>query len=284
MKILSGKPVADKILVEAKKLSSTLKKQGVKPTLAIIWVGEDKETAIFVKRKEEKAKELGIEFKLFHLHEDEASEQGLVSLVEQLNMDAKIHGVVVQLPLPETIHAKKILGYLSTKKDVDGFTHFNLEALQEGVRPHFVPAVAEAVLELLNFYKIDIAGKNIVVLGKGGFVGKPIGELLELEGGKIKFFDAHKKPKTVEIAQADVIIGAAGEAEIFGKEFVNSSAIVIDVGTTLKNKHICGDFKASEIKDKVLGATPVPGGVGPITVAVLLRNVVRAAEMLLKNS
>jgi len=159
-----------------------------------------------------------------------------------------------------------------------------LDSLLAGRKPKFVPAVAQAVLEVLNTYNIDISGKKIAVLGRGRWVGWPTGALLSASGGRVKLFDSNRKPSNEELAEIDILVAATGQPQMFGAELANSNLTIIDVGTTLFGGKLRGDVRLDDVRDKVSAITPVPGGVGPVTVAVLLENVVLAAKKLLTHS
>lgn len=238
----------------------------------IILIDADPPSLIFNKKKEEAAREVGIEFRL-HQFKKEVKEEEISSLISNLNSQDSCHGIVIHFPLPKELNREKILAAISDQKDVDGLTP----------KSRFIPAVALAVLEILKFYKIRLKEKKVVVLGKGRYVGQSIGDLLRKEGGKVIFCTRKTKNIPQFTKKADILVSAVGQPHLVKKEMVREGAVVIDVGTAFKGGKLVGDCDFEKIK-KVAGfISPVPGGIGPLTVACLLENTIRATKLLTKN-
>jgi len=264
VKILEGQVVAEKIYTHLQKEIKKLKK---KPFLAVILVGNDAPSKVFVARKKEACERIGLGFKLFRLPSS-TQQNKLIELIKDLNKNPEIAGIVVQLPLPKHFNREKILAAVSCNKDVDGF----LEQSQ------FLPAVALAVREIIKFYKIPLKKKKIVVVGRGKYVGESIVKVLQANHLAVEAVDQRTKSKERIIQQADILITAVGQPGLIQAEGIKRKVIIIDVGTTLVGGKIVGDVDFASVKEKVKAITPVPGGVGPVTVACLLKNVVEAAK------
>jgi len=252
--ILYGKPVAEKIY---KKL-----KFGKPLALAVVLIGEDPVNLAYVHAKEKKAKRFGVKFRLFHLP-GIASERQISELINNLNRNKFINGIIVQLPLPESIDTEKILRLISPEKDIDGFSG------------DFTAPTAQAILEILEFYEINFQNKKIVIVGYGRLVGKPLADLLRKKGAQPIICTSNSDIAT-ETTDADIIISATGTASLIKSEMVSEKAVVIDAGTAESHGKIRGDVDPAVFK-KVRAYTPTPGGVGPVTVACLMRNLVEAA-------
>lgn len=252
--IFYGKPVAEKIYKSFKIESH--------PTMAVILVGEDLASLAYARAKEKKAENLGVGFKLFHLS-GITNERKILELIDDLNKNKYINGIVAQLPLPEGIDTEKILKAISPEKDIDGFSG------------KFPSPTAQAILEILKFYNIDIKAKKVVIVGYGRLVGRPLAEMLKKEGFQPIICTSNSDIAS-ETIDADIIISATGIPGLIKSDMVRKDAIVIDAGTAESQGKIVGDVDI-EIYDKVSAYTPTPGGVGPVTVACLMRNLVEAA-------
>lgn len=259
--ILFGKPVAEKIYTEIKK---EMYEKKLKPFLAVILVGENSASISYINAKERVAKELSIGFRLYHFPEI-AREEEVLKLINDLNRNDYISGIVVQLPLPEKMSIANIINKISPEKDVDGFL---------GKYP--TPA-ASAILEILNYYKIELENKNIVIIGRGRLVGAPLEKLLIEKNIKTKICDKKTSNLGEVTRSADIIISATGASDLITSEMVNSDTIVIDAGIAESSGKICGDL-AKNARNKVASYSPVPGGVGPVTVACLMKNLVQATK------
>ncbi len=276
-KILEGKPVANRIYHNLQREITLLKKEKITPSLGVVLVGNHPASLAFISKKQEACQRLKIGFKLYKLDED-IKETELIKLIKKLNNNPKVHGILVQIPLPNHLDSAKIISQISINKDVDGFGEENLKNIIYR-RETFAPAVAEAVLEILEFYKISLKGKKIVILGRGRYVGQVIASKLISLG--FRPVVGHKKTKNLEsiIKAADILISAIGQPSFIKKYMVKKKVVIIDVGTSYFKGKIIGDADFSELGGFVSAITPTPGGVGPVTVACLLKNVVRAARI-----
>lgn len=259
--ILYGAPVANKIYLEIKDKMKGLTK---KPALGVILVGENKASLTYVKKKEEISEKFGFEFKLFHLSEL-ATERQVITLIEDINKNKYIDGIILQLPLPEGLNRDKIISKISPHKDVDGFL---------GKIPAPTPS---AIIELLNYYKIDYKKKKICIVGKGFLVGAPLEKMLKKEGLDPVVIKSNTENKNEKILKAEIIISATGISGIIKPELVNKNTILIDAGTSESNGKTKGDID-SDIYNIVDSYSPVPGGIGPVTVACLVRNLAELAQ------
>ena len=284
--ILSGKAMAKEIEAElAEQVADFVQNNGVAPCLAAVLVGEDPASAVYVKNKRLACERVGLESRLHRLPV-ETTEEELLGLVAQLNADDGVHGILVQLPLPRQIRAAKILDAVHPLKDVDCFHPENVGLLTQG-RPRFLPCTPHGCLQILHRHKIVVAGKHAVVVGRSEIVGKPVASLL---GAK----DSHLGPKvcnaTVTIAhsrtsdlsaitrQADILIAAIGQPKFITAPMVKPGAVVIDVGINRLPEGLCGDVDYAAVLEIASAITPVPGGVGPLTIAMLLHNTLQAAR------
>lgn len=259
--ILFGKPVAEKIYANLVKEIATKK---LKPFLAVILVGEDAASLSFIRAKEKVARSHGIGFRLYQFPEI-ASEGEILELINNLNRNDYISGIVVQLPLPKKMSADKIINKISPDKDVDGFLG------------KFGAPTALAILEILNFYKINYRDKKIVILGHGKLVGTPLDKLFQEMEIHAEIIDRQTQDIAAKTCVADIIISATGEPGLITSEMVKKETIIIDAGTAEANGKISGDI-SQDVYEKVNSYTPVPGGVGPVTVSCLMKNLVEATE------
>ncbi len=272
-KTLSGKIVAEEVLGELKKEVSAL---GRKPLLAIVLVGEDDASKLYVKMKMKKAEYVGVEGRLHTLPAD-VSEKRLLSLVEKLNNDESVDGFIVQAPLPKQINQQKIMEAISPAKDVDGWTSTNMGRLFVGMKEGLLPATPAGVMRILEYYNIETKGKNAVVIGRSNVVGKPAAMLLLQRNATVTICHSRTKSLEEHTKNADIIVAAAGVPGLVKGSMVKEGTAVVDVGTTKVGNRTVGDVVFDEVIKKA-DCSPVPGGVGPMTVAMLLRNVVLAAR------
>lgn len=262
--ILYGKPVAEKLEQDIKIEITKLAQENIKPFLAVILVGEDPASILYTRKKREKAENLGIGFRLYHLPLN-TPEQHILDLVNLLNSNKEVHGLIIQLPLPENLDTAKILAAITPKKDIDG--------LNGGQTP---PAAA-AVLEIINFYNIDLMGKKIVLVGHGKLVGAPLEKILTAQGVEVLVCDSKTNDLKSVTLSADIIISGVGKPGLITPEMVRKEATVIDAGTAESKGSTVGDVDTS-VYEKVDSYTPVPGGVGPVTVACLMKNLIDASR------
>ena len=277
MKILDGKAVSLKVKESVKVRADELKKFGVEPTLAVVLVGEDKASQTYVRAKEKACNEYGIKSVAHRLSEN-TTQNELLALIHVLNLDASIHGILVQLPLPKHIDTNVVLAAIDPRKDVDGFHAVNVGKLVSGL-DGFVPCTPLGVMEILKEYGIDVAGLNAVVIGRSNIVGKPMANLLLNASATVTV--THSKTKNLkEICKnADLIVAAIGKPFFLKADMVKDGAVVVDVGINrLDDGRLVGDVDFDEVAPKCSYITPVPGGVGPMTIAMLLNNTILAAQ------
>jgi len=285
-KRIDGKALADAIEQEVRDGVEKLKKEhGVVPGLAVVLVGERKDSQTYVKKKKESAIAAGMNFLLKELPEA-ISQEELLKVVKELNDRKDVHGLIVQLPLPSHIDEKTILDAVSYEKDIDGFHPLNIGALtMKGREPKFAPCTPQACMEILARRGIDLDGKHVVVLGRSNIVGTPVAMLCLHKNATITICHSRTKDLPSVVRSADVLIAAVGKAEMVKKDWVKEGAIVIDVGinavtdTTRKlGYRLVGDVDYKGVKEVASAITPVPGGVGPMTVALLLKNTLTGAR------
>lgn len=285
-KIIDGKSVAQTIREEiAVEVSRMKEAVGIVPGLAVILVGDRKDSATYVRNKKKACESVGIHSYEVHLPED-CSEQELLSSIAKFNDDPSVHGILVQLPLPSHMNEEKILNAVGIEKDVDGFHPLNIGRLaMRGREPMFVPCTPKGCIELLHRYGIEIKGKRAVVIGRSNIVGMPAALLLQREDATVTI--VHSRTKNAEdiIKQADIIISAAGQANMVKGSSIKPGAVVIDVGInpvedpeSPRGYRLVGDVCYEEVIKVASAVTPVPGGVGPMTIAMLLSNTLSSAK------
>ena len=277
MKILDGKAVSLKVKESVKVRADELKKFGIEPTLAVVLVGEDKASQTYVRAKEKACNEYGIKSVAHRLSEN-TTQNELLALINVLNLDDSIHGILVQLPLPKHIDTNVVLAAIDPRKDVDGFHAVNVGKLVSGL-DGFVPCTPLGVMEILKEYGIEVAGLNAVVIGRSNIVGKPMANLLLNASATVTV--THSKTKNLkEICKnADLIVAAIGKPFFLKADMVKDGVVVVDVGINrLDDGRLVGDVDFEEVAPKCSYITPVPGGVGPMTIAMLLNNTILAAQ------
>ncbi|EHL89679.1 FolD protein [Campylobacter sp. 10_1_50] len=277
MKILDGKAVSLKVKESVKVRADELKKFSIEPTLAVVLVGEDKASQTYVRAKEKACNEYGIKSVAHRLSEN-TTQNELLALINVLNLDDSIHGILVQLPLPKHIDTNVVLAAIDPRKDVDGFHAVNVGKLVSGL-DGFVPCTPLGVMEILKEYDIEVAGLNAVVIGRSNIVGKPMANLLLNASATVTV--THSKTKNLkEICKnADLIVAAIGKPFFLKADMVKDGAVVVDVGINrLDDGRLVGDVDFDEVAPKCSYITPVPGGVGPMTIAMLLNNTILAAQ------
>lgn len=274
--VISGKEVAASTRKYIKEQVAQWKEKGVKPGLAVIIVGENPASMSYVKGKDKASKEAGIHSVLHELP-DTISEKELLEVIEQYNKDNAINGILVQLPLPEQIDEKKVIEAINPDKDVDGFHPISVGRMMTG-QEAFLPCTPYGIIKMLEYKNISIEGKHAVVIGRSNIVGKPMGQLLLNKNATVTYCHS----KTVDLKsytrQADIIIAAIGIPEFVTGDFVKDGAVVVDVGMNRKeNGKLCGDVLFDDAAEKASYITPVPGGVGPMTITMLLYNTMESA-------
>ncbi|OGQ17479.1 MAG: bifunctional 5,10-methylene-tetrahydrofolate dehydrogenase/5,10-methylene-tetrahydrofolate cyclohydrolase [Deltaproteobacteria bacterium RIFCSPHIGHO2_02_FULL_40_11] len=275
MKILDGSSLSKKIRETLRKKLSKI--SGPKPGLAVILVGSDPASEIYVSKKEKLAKEVGFHSEVHRLPKD-TSQNDLLKCIETLNGAQNIHGILVQMPLPKHIDTQAILHAVLPNKDVDGFHPTNLGRLMMG-HPRFVPCTPAGILRLLKEYQVEISGKKAVILGRSLIVGKPLAHLLLNENATVTLCHSKTKNLKAECQSADILISAMGKPAHIDASFIKEGAVVIDVGINRMNQKIIGDIDFNSVSKKASFITPVPGGIGPMTIAMLLENTLKAFEI-----
>ena len=276
--IINGKEISQTIKDGLKAEVTDLKAQGVSVTLAVIQVGNDPASSVYVRNKKNACAYIGIESLAYELPED-TTEEALLGLIEELNQRTDVNGILVQLPLPAHINENKVIQAIDPKKDVDGFHPQSVGALCIG-QPGFVSCTPAGIIQLLKRSGIEMDGKHCVVVGRSNIVGKPMSLLMLRENATVTICHSHTKDLKAMCREADILICAIGKPLFFTSEYIKEGAVVIDVGIhrNAQNK-LCGDVDFDDVVDKVSAITPVPGGVGPMTIAMLMYNCVRSAEM-----
>lgn len=275
--VIDGKKISQEIKDELKEKVAAMAKEGKKVALAVIQVGNDPASSVYVRNKKKACEYIGIESLSYELPE-ETTEEELVALIEKLNADAGVNGILVQLPLPEQINEEKIIQTISPDKDVDGFHMQNVGALCTGGKG-YVSCTPLGIITLLKRSGIEIAGKRCVVMGRSNIVGKPMAMLLLRENGTVTICHSKTQDMKEITKQADILVVAIGKPKFVDETYVKEGAVVIDVGIhrNAENK-LCGDVDFDRVAPHTSAITPVPGGVGPMTIAMLMNNCVSSVE------
>ena len=276
-RVIDGKAIAAKIRGELTATVSGLKANGVIPGLAVVLVGEDPASKVYVSMKEKACSDVGIfsdEYKL----SAETSEAALLDLIAKLNADRKIDGILVQLPLPKHINTEKVLEAISPDKDVDGFHPYNVGRLMVG-KPTFQPCTPYGVMIMMKEIGLDLTGKNVVVVGRSNIVGKPVAMMCLQQHATVTICHSRTKNLADVVRSADVVIAAVGVPEMIKGDWIKEGAVVIDVGVNrVGEKKLVGDVEYAAAFERASAITPVPGGVGPMTITMLLYNTVESAK------
>lgn len=273
---LDGKDLAQRIKLQLKEETLKLKESlGKVPGLAIILVGDNPASKIYVNSKIKGCSELGFESFAHFLPED-TSEEKVLELIGELNEDERVNGILVQLPLPKHVDEKKVIDKIALDKDVDGFKPENLGLLMLGDKDSMQPCTPAGIMELLRAYSIELVGKDVVVVGRSNIVGKPMGSLLINEGATVTTCNSKTKDLKAKTSQADMVIMAIGQAKFLTEDMVKEGAIIVDVGINRTEDGLFGDVDYDGVSKKAAYITPVPGGVGPMTVAMLFANTMKA--------
>lgn len=275
--VIDGKKISQEIKDELKEKAAAMAKEGKKAALAVIQVGNDPASGVYVRNKKKACEYIGIESLSYELPE-ETTEEELVALIEKLNADTKVNGILVQLPLPKQINEEKIIQTISPDKDVDGFHMQNVGALCTGGKG-YVSCTPLGIITLLKRSGIEIAGKRCVVMGRSNIVGKPMAMLLLRENGTVTICHSKTQDMKEITRQADILVVAIGKQKFVDETYVKEGAVVIDVGIhrNAENK-LCGDVDFDKVAPHTSAITPVPGGVGPMTIAMLMNNCVSSVE------
>lgn len=277
-KIIDGKQISLDIKNELKEKVAKYKEQGIEITLAVVKVGNDPASAVYVRNKEKACEYVGINSKTLALPE-ETTEEELLNVVKELNEDKNVNGILVQLPLPKHIDESKVLLTIDSTKDVDGFHPVNVGNMVIG-EDTFLPCTPAGIIEMIKRTDIDIEGKECVVIGRSNIVGKPMAMLMLKENATVTIAHSRTKDLKEVTKRADIIVAAIGKAKFVTADYVKEGAVVIDVGMDRdENGKLCGDVDFESVSKVASAITPVPGGVGPMTVTMLLVNCLRSVEL-----
>ena len=279
VRILDGKRLAEKVKIELLAENSELKEKNIFPGLAVILVGEDPASKVYVGSKEKACQELGIYSEVYRL-DNGIGHEDILSLIKKLNNDPKIHGILVQLPMPKHLGEDEIIAAIDPGKDVDCFCQENVGKIVTG-NYGFLPCTPSGILELIKRNDIVIEGKECVVVGRSNIVGKPVALMLLNEGGTVTICHSKTRDLKTETLRADILVAAAGRAGLITADMVKPGATVIDVGINrMSSGKLVGDVDFEKVKEIAGAITPVPGGVGPMTIAMLMKNTIEAAKKL----
>ncbi len=278
MALIDGKAVSLQVKQQVKNECDELKAKGITPGLAVIIVGDDPASQVYVRNKEKACEECGF-YSVKYALPAQTTQDELNALVDELNQDDKINGILCQLPLPKHLDDKEVINHIAPIKDVDAFHPVNVGAIMIGDY-NFLPCTPAGVMELIHSTGVDVTGKKAVVIGRSNIVGKPMAMLLLHENATVEITHS----KTVDLAsvtkEADILVAAIGRAKFVTADMVKQGAVVIDVGMNRdENGKLCGDVDFENVKDKCSFITPVPGGVGPMTISMLMRNTLTAAKL-----
>lgn len=278
MQIIDGKMVSASVKENVKNETEMLKAQGVTPGLAVILVGDDPASRVYVNNKKKACEYVGFKSEEFALPAS-TSQEDLLALVDELNNRKDINGILCQLPLPKGLDENAVIEAISPLKDVDAFHKQNVGRIMIGDYD-FLPCTPAGIMEMLHAYDISVDGKKCVVIGRSNIVGKPMAMLLLHENGTVTICHSHTKDLKSITSEADILVAAIGKAKFVTADMVKDNAVVIDVGMNRDEKgKLCGDVDFENVKDKCSYITPVPGGVGPMTIATLMKNTLKAAKL-----
>lgn len=278
MQIIDGKKVSAEVKAQVAKETELLKSKGIVPGLAVVIVGDDPASRVYVNNKKKACELVGFKSEEYALPA-QTTQQELLDLVETLNDKKDINGILVQLPLPEHLDEKQIIEAINPIKDVDAFNAVNVGKIMIGDYD-FLPCTPAGVMEMLSYYNIPVSGKNCVVIGRSNIVGKPMAMLLLHQNGTVTI--CHSKTRNLNeiCAGADILVAAVGIPKFVKADMVKEGAVVIDVGMDRdENGKLCGDVDFNDVKEKTSYITPVPGGVGPMTIATLMKNTLKACKL-----
>lgn len=280
--IINGKELAKKIQKELKTKCDDLKNKGIQPKLAVIMIGDNPASKVYVKNKSKVCDEIGINYEEYILNE-EITQEELVEVIEKLNKDKLINGILLQSPIPNHLNINQAFKAISYRKDVDGFTPSSIGKLAIG-EDTFISCTPYGVIKMFEEYNIDLTGKNVVILGRSNIVGKPLFQCCLNKNATVTICHSKTKDLNEYTKKADILISAIGKAKFVTKDMVKKGAVIIDVGINRdENGKMVGDVDFDNVEPMASYITPVPGGVGPMTIAMLMNNVIKAAEEQSKN-
>lgn len=275
--IINGKELAQKIRNDLKKEVEELQERGIIPKLAVIMVGNDKASEVYVRNKSKACNELGIEFEEF-LKDENTTQQELIELINELNKQDDIDGILLQSPIPNNLDIREAFNQIDPKKDVDGFNPINVGKLSIG-EDCFISCTPYGVIKMLEEYNIEISGKRAVVIGRSNIVGKPLAQCLLNKNATVTICHSKTKDIASVVREADIVVAALGKPKFVTEDMIKEGAVVIDVGINRNEEgKLVGDVDFENVEKKASYITPVPGGVGPMTIAMLMNNVVKAAK------
>lgn len=280
--LIDGKKISQEIRKGLEKEVSELTAKGMKPGLAVILVGDNPASRTYVTSKQKSCRAIGMESVLIEYPAD-VSENELLEKIRELNADDSIHGILVQLPIPPHISETKVIETISPEKDVDGFHPINIGKMMTG-QDTFLPCTPFGVMEMLKFIGVRTEGKHAVIIGRSNIVGKPMGQLLLNENATVTYCHSRTSDLKSFTKQADILVAAVGKAKMINADHIKEGAVVIDVGMNKdENGKLCGDVDFEDAKNRASYITPVPGGVGPMTITMLLYNTVKSAQKRLND-
>ena len=277
-KIIDGLAVSNHIKNDLKNEISELRTKGVIPCLATILIGSDPPSLVYINNKQKAANSIGIRTLDYRL-DTAISQTELIRLIEKLNLDSTVHGILIQLPLPEHLDKYHVINMVDPKKDVDGLTFINSGLLLNN-KTNLIPCTPLGIMELFRFYKIQLDGANVLIINRSNLVGKPLASLLLSKNSTVTISHSHTNNLKFYSQNADIVITAVGNRDSFvlTHDMVKTDATIIDVGTNRVDGKLCGDVDFEKVREKASYITPVPGGVGPMTICMLLRNTVEASK------
>jgi methylenetetrahydrofolate dehydrogenase (NADP+) / methenyltetrahydrofolate cyclohydrolase len=279
--IINGKEIAESVRQEISKEVQQLREKNVVPGLAVILVGDNQASQTYVRHKQKACEDLGMHSVLIKKPAD-LSQEELIQSIAELNQDDSIHGILVQLPLPGHIQEKAIIEAISPEKDVDGFHPINIGRMMTG-QDAFLPCTPYGVMVMLEYIDYDLEGKHVVIVGRSNIVGKPAGQLFLNANATVTYCHSRTKDLAYYTKQADVVVAAVGKRDTITSDHIKEGAIVIDVGMNRNDEgKLCGDVAFDEVKNKASYITPVPKGVGPMTITMLMKNTVKSAQKALE--
>jgi methylenetetrahydrofolate dehydrogenase (NADP+)/methenyltetrahydrofolate cyclohydrolase len=281
--IINGKEIAESVRQEISKEVQQLREKNIVPGLAVILVGDNQASQTYVRHKQKACEDLGMHSVLIK-KPAELSQEELIQSIAELNQDDSIHGILVQLPLPGHIQEKAIIEAISPEKDVDGFHPINIGRMMTG-QDAFLPCTPYGVMVMLEYINYDLEGKHVVIVGRSNIVGKPAGQLFLNANATVTYCHSRTKDLAYYTKQADVVVAAVGKRDTITSDHIKEGAIVIDVGMNRNDEgKLCGDVAFDEVKNKASYITPVPKGVGPMTITMLMKNTVKSAQKALESN
>jgi len=278
MTVIDGKKIAADIMKNCENRITNLKKNGVCPYIEILLIGDNEDSERYVNLKLKKIKDVGADGNIRKINESK-SDDDILKIINELNVNEKVHGILVQLPVPDKFNQEKILSEIILKKDVDALNPMTLEKIEQQTNSYY-PAGVDAVLEIFEHFKVKINGKKIIIVGVTNLFGKPLSSVLRQMGGIINEIEMGKHLTFEELSTADIIISDFGRPKWIKEKMVKDQVIIIDAANNYVNGKVVGDADMDDLLDKIEIITPVPGGLGPILVASLIKNLVKAAEIL----